>query len=47
MESLWQQWLANSSGTQLMLWRLVQQSWVIIDVGLVFLLTYTIFGGGE
>ncbi|MCC5900038.1 MAG: TIGR00159 family protein [Phormidium sp. GEM2.Bin31] len=42
MESLWQQWLANSSGTQPMLWRLVQQSWVILDVGLVFLLTYTI-----
>ncbi|MBP0001553.1 MAG: diadenylate cyclase CdaA [Cyanobacteria bacterium SID2] len=42
MESLWQQWLANSSGNPSSLLRSLQQFWVAIDVGLVFVLTYTI-----
>ncbi|MGC9503972.1 diadenylate cyclase CdaA [Baaleninema sp.] len=42
MESLWQQWLANSSGNPSSLLRSIQQFWVAIDLGLVFVLTYTI-----
>lgn len=42
MESLWQQWLANSSGTSPSLLRLIQQFWGVLDLGLVFVLTYTI-----
>lgn len=43
MESLWQQWLANSGGAQSSLLRSsIQQFWIVLDLGLVFLLTYTI-----